>query len=384
MASASGAGRSRAKWCVALAATLWCTTPGMAAQSSSANFSATPGLFASGGAQGSSANYLFTGALAGLWFADPSSKSAGYQSGNVVNGACVSGQILSTAPANPNLCVAGTASAVASGTTAYTWACLGSNGGTAANCSAVRNYAITTSVSGGNGTISASQNVAWNATPGFTLTPGTGYMAGWVDGTCGGTLTGNSFISQAVVANCTVVAHFAPAPAAGTSYTAPSATGAGNITAAFSGAGAGCSYTMAQFANAVPPAGVKLIHGVFNFATNDCGAGATLDFTITYPQALPPGTRYYKYGPEFGGGQTPHWYVLPATISGKQIHFRIRDNGEGDSNPAAGFIADPGGPGVPDDGSEVVSVPALSAWTLLALAGLMALSGVRTRTRRCK
>jgi hypothetical protein len=70
-------------------------------------------------------------------------------------------------------------------------------------------------------------------------------------------------------------------------------------------------------------------------------------------------------------------------VSGNQISFSITDNGVGDSNPAAGLITDPGGPGVPD-GSAANAIPTLSEWGLIILAGLMALfaMGQLSRVRR--
>jgi hypothetical protein len=127
-----------------------------------------------------------------------------------VNGACDAtnhGQTLTAAPST-NLCAAGSAGAVSSGNTSYDWSCTGANGGSDASCSATRNYVVTSSVSGGNGTVSASQNVAYNATPSFTLTPDAGYTSGPVTGTCGGSLSGNTYTANAVTASCTVVAGF--------------------------------------------------------------------------------------------------------------------------------------------------------------------------------
>ncbi len=165
------------------------------------------------------------------------------------------------------------------------------------------------------------------------------------------------------------------------SYTAATATSTGSETASFTGGGAGCAYATSQFqaAPASPPAGVTMPHGVFAFTTTDCGAASTLNFTLTYPQALPAGTQYYKYGSE-PGNATPHWYVFAATISGNQITFSITDGGAGDSDARAGFIADPGGPGVPVGpigAGGVTNVPTLSEWSLLLLVGLMGLLGVR-------
>jgi hypothetical protein len=169
-----------------------------------------------------------------------------------------------------------------------------------------------------------------------------------------------------------------------TSYTAPSPSGGGNITAGFTtNGGGGCSFTTSQFgAPQVAPAGVTLSHGVFSFTTNNCGTGSTLNFTITYPGTLPANTRYYKYGPEFGGDQTPHWYELPGAqvINGNQITFSITDNGQGDSNLSNGFITDPGGPGVPS--VNAASIPTLSEWGMILMAGLMGLAGLVQARRR--
>jgi hypothetical protein len=86
-----------------------------------------------------------------------------------------------------------------------------------ANCTVVASFAIDTftvtpSVSGGNGSISPStpQTVNWNNTTSFTLSPNSGYhIVTPVGGTCGGSLVGNTYTTNAVTANCTVVASFA-------------------------------------------------------------------------------------------------------------------------------------------------------------------------------
>ena len=85
-----------------------------------------------------------------------------------------------------------------------------------ANCTviasfAINTYTVTPSVSGGNGTISPStaQTVNYNATTQFTLTPNTGYHIDSVGGSCGGSLNGSTYTTNAVMANCTVIASFA-------------------------------------------------------------------------------------------------------------------------------------------------------------------------------
>jgi hypothetical protein len=62
---------------------------------------------------------------------------------------------------------------------------------------------------GANGTISpaTAQTVNYNATTAFTVTPSTGYTAS-VAGTCGGSLVGTTYTTNAITANCTVVASF--------------------------------------------------------------------------------------------------------------------------------------------------------------------------------
>ncbi len=200
-------------------------------------------------------------------------------------------------------------------------------------------------------------------------------------GTCN--LTANQAAGGNYAAALQVTASIVISAAPVGTYTAASPTGQGSITTNFKGGNAACGLIAPAFRTMpTPPAGVTLLHGVFEFTTNNCGAGSTLNFTLTYPQALPPGTRYYKFGPEFGGSTTPHWYVLPgAVISGNQITFSITDNGVGDGDPAVGFISDPGGPGVPSAGANVVGIPTLSEWALLLLAGLMGLFGVKAARR---
>lgn len=168
-----------------------------------------------------------------------------------------------------------------------------------------------------------------------------------------------------------------------TSYTAPSATGSGSITASLTGGGAGCGYTISQYIPLVghavsppvgtAPEGTSFPHGLFNFTTSNCAASATQSFTITYQQALQPGTVYWKYGPT-AGNISPHWYQLPAVIVGNTVTFSITDGGLGDDDMTTnGTIIDQGGPGV---SGSTLSIPTLSEWTLLSLTGLMGLCGI--------
>jgi YVTN family beta-propeller protein len=188
-------------------------------------------------------------------------------------------------------------------------------------------------------------------------------------------------------------------PAVITSYTAPSATATGNITASFSGGGPGCGYTVSQFIpltghtasppDGTAPAGFAFPYGLFDFTVSDCTPGSTITLVVTYPQALPAGTVYWKYGPSPDGYNcsgvacaAAHWYQMPpaqAVFAGNTVTLTITDGGVGDDDLAAnGVIVDQGGPGVPG----AAGIPTLSEWALLLLAGLMGLLGMAQVRRR--
>lgn len=100
---------------------------------------------------------------------------------------------------------------------------------TALLCQTAPTYVVTPSASG-QGSISPStaQTVASGSRVTFTLTPAVGYMP-VVSGTCGGTISGNTYTTNPVSQNCTVVATFTTAvysvsPSAGANGTiSPSA-----------------------------------------------------------------------------------------------------------------------------------------------------------------
>jgi hypothetical protein len=178
--------------------------------------------------------------------------------------------------------------------------------------------------------------------------------------------------------------------AVNTSYTGPSPTGPGTITASFSGGGATCTYTVSRFIPLVgdaasPPAGsapadVIFPQGLFDFTVNGCTPGGSITMTITYPNALPAGTQYWKYGPT-ASNTAAHWYLLPATIAANTATFTIADGGLGDDDLTAnGTIVDQGGPGFGP--SAATQVPTLSEWALLMLALLIGFMGVAGRPRR--
>lgn len=126
----------------------------------------------------------------------------------VANGACGAAHLVATttSPAS-GLCTAGTAGSVTAGNTTYDWTCAGIGGGSSVSCYAPRQYAISSTVAAGSGTITPSQNVAYNAQPQFTVTPAAGYTLQSVTG-CGGSLSGSVYTVAPVTAACTVSASF--------------------------------------------------------------------------------------------------------------------------------------------------------------------------------
>jgi trimeric autotransporter adhesin len=167
-------------------------------------------------------------------------------------------------------------------------------------------------------------------------------------------------------------------------FSGPSATGTGTITAALSGTG-GCSFSAPQLIGAppgsppVPPSlpapNITFPQGMFDFSVTGCTPGSTVTLTMTYPQPLPLGTQYWKYGPTLAN-PTPHWYVLPAIVSGNTATFTIADGGLGDDdlNATNGVIVDQGGPGVGTNGVPTLDVRGLMLLMLFtAMAAALAL-----------
>jgi hypothetical protein len=184
-----------------------------------------------------------------------------------------------------------------------------------------------------------------------------------------------------------------------TSFTGPTATGTGNATISFAGGGPACTFApqgtgplQSAFFIALtggpksPPAGTApadatFPQGLADFVLTGCTPGATITFTIAYPSPLPEGTQYWKYGPT-AAGPAPHWYVLPATITGNTVTFSIADGGLGDDDLVAnGTLMDQGGPGVPVSATLplLTQVPTLSEWTAALLALLMLALAIRSR-----
>jgi hypothetical protein len=186
----------------------------------------------------------------------------------------------------------------------------------------------------------------------------------------------------------------APSTPAPKSFTGPVATGAGLATVTLFGGGAACNFApqgngALQSAFFIPVAGspksppagtapATFPFGLLDFVLLACNTGSTVTLSIQFPGPIPAGSVYWKYGPT-AAQPAPHWYVLPATISGNTVTFNITDGGLGDDDLTAnGTVVDQGGPG---GGPARPAVPALDRAALALLALLLAASGASLRRR---
>jgi hypothetical protein len=91
------------------------------------------------------------------------------------------------------------------------------------------------------------------------------------------------------------------------------------------------------------PANSTLAYGMLQFTMQGCTPGKTkLEVTVVYPDTLPAGTKYWKYG-RTQDNPSPHWYVLnSAVISGNSVKFTVVDGAQGDDDLLAnGSVTDP-------------------------------------------
>jgi Divergent InlB B-repeat domain len=199
------------------------------------------------------------------------------------------------------------------------------------------NFIVTPSTADTNGSINpnTAQTVASGNTTTFTVTPNTGFNIATVNGTCGGALTGNSFTTNPITADCTVIA----------SFVAVSAT------------------TFTVTPNATDPNGA-----IAPNAPQTIASGDTTTFTIT------PNAGFFIAG-------------VTGTCGGVLTGSRFTTNAisaDCTVNPSFALIP---------VAAEGVAVPTLSQWTLMSLAAallalalhamaLHARAGGRSRTRR--
>jgi len=138
----------------------------------------------------------------------------------------------------------------------------------------------------------------------------------------------------------------------------------------------------------LPPGVSAFKHGLFDVRLITGAAGSSTTITITYPEALPAGTVYWKYGPT-ASEPAPHWYPYDASkavISPDRmsITLTLTDNADGDdAYTTDSVIEDPGAPASPADAPTVAaSIPTLSDWALIILSALLGLGFMVVMSRQ--
>ena len=140
------------------------------------------------------------------------------------------------------------------------------------------------------------------------------------------------------------------------------------------GGGSTCGFASAAFISAAtlptPPAQITLAADPFDFVLDGCTPGSTVQITITYPQPLPAGARFWKHGPR--PNAAAGWYAYPrAAISGNTVTLTLTDGalGDDDLDASNGRIVDAGAPAMAAAApTPATPVPTLGPWGALLLS----------------
>lgn len=157
----------------------------------------------------------------------------------------------------------------------------------------------------------------------------------------------------------------------------------GPATATLSGGGATCTLDatsgFAGLSNPAP-AGATMPYGEYAFQSTGCTGAVTM--TITYPEPLPAGIQFWKYGPATpvvgGVAAASTWFQLgSATLSGDRltVTYTITDNGAGDSDATPGRISDPFALAAGPVGGGTVAIPVDAPWALALLSAVLGFLG---------
>lgn len=165
-------------------------------------------------------------------------------------------------------------------------------------------------------------------------------------------------------------------------------TGASQIAVAGEVVGGGANCRLAEppqvmAAPGTPRPGAVVPHGLLKLNTDGCDAGALVTVRLTYPNDLPSGAEYWKWG-RTADNTTQHWYRIPATLQGRIVSFVLRDGGLGDDDLLAnGRVEDPSALVLPAavGGGTPAAIPSLSEWAVALLSLMMGGLAIRLRRR---
>ncbi|WP_312564424.1 DUF4347 domain-containing protein [Diaphorobacter sp.] len=211
-----------------------------------------------------------------------------------------------------------------------------------------------------------------------SITP-TGVLTFLTAGTC--TINADQPGDGSYLAATQVTRSFAVIAVLSVSGPVPGMVGVG--TATLSGGGATCTLNPGATSFMTPattPPSRTLPYGGFTFLATGCTGSVTL--TLVYPEALPAGVQFWKFGPATAGAPTSTWFAWSgATITADRltVTYTMVDNGVGDANSAAGSIQDPFAPAL-GGAAAAIGVPVNNPWALTALAALLAWLGMHLHT----
>ncbi len=167
---------------------------------------------------------------------------------------------------------------------------------------------------------------------------------------------------------------------------------AGTATATLSGGGSSCTLKPTSgFGSVSNPASADkpMPYGEYAFESTSCTGTVTM--AITYPQALPAGVQFWKFGPATAAVgnvvAASTWFQLSGVIiSGdrKTVTYSIADNGAGDSDGTVGSIRDPFAPVVLAAASDPAAIPVDAPWALVSLSAMLGLLAVRWQRRQAR
>lgn len=211
-----------------------------------------------------------------------------------------------------------------------------------------------------------------------TITTG-GALAFVTAGTC--TINADQPGNASYLAATQVTRSFAVNPVPSVTGTVPGM--AGVATATLTGGGATCTLDPAntRFMAAVSlPAGRTAPNGGFEFRAAGCTGSVTV--TLVYPDPLPAGVAFWKFGPATPAAASSWFQWTGASLSGdrRTVSYTIADNGVGDSDPAIGVLRDPFVPAL-GGAADAVGIPVDAPWALALISALIGWLGWRRSGR---